>query len=266
MYAKIFESIYDGSLRKDWKALVTFQQLLVLCDPEGYVDKTVEAISARTSIPVEIIQHGIQVLQSPDPDSRSQSEEGRRLTFINPSRKWGWKIVNYGHYRNIRTTEELREYWSGAKRKQRMNELQQTTFELQAKLAEMFKRKQTDAWSYMEESTLAEIARRANCMAEFEEIAEYRQRAGKFFPHSIERLLNSWTTVLDASRNGCTSGELSGTDKMIRLKELERVESRIRTIKNGYDGHQALDGKDKTELVSLRARQSTLKTQLGMQI
>lgn len=120
MYAKIFESIYDGSLRRDWKALIVFQQLLVLCDEEGFVDKTPDAISSRTTIPLDIIQHGLRILSSPDADSRSLDEDGRRIVLTNPPRTWGWRIVNYREYRDIRNAEDLRLYWRGQKREQRL--------------------------------------------------------------------------------------------------------------------------------------------------
>ncbi len=121
VFAKIFESIYDGSLRKNWKALITFQQLLVLCDEEGYVDKTPDAISARTTIPLDIIQEGLTELSAPDPESRSQEEEGRRIVLINPGRRWGWRIVNHSAYRQIRSKDELRAYWRNQKRDERSN-------------------------------------------------------------------------------------------------------------------------------------------------
>lgn len=119
MYTKIFASIYDGSLRKNWRALVTFQQLLILSDKEGYVDMTPEAILDRTKIPEDIILPGIAELSAPDPRSRSKEEGGRRIVPIAPDRDWGWRIVNYGQYRNISTQDELRNYWRGAKKAER---------------------------------------------------------------------------------------------------------------------------------------------------
>lgn len=108
----MFQSIYDGSLatRGPWEALVTFQQMLILCDRAGVVDMTADVISRRTIIPLEIITKGIEVLEQPDPESRRGAEEGRRIIRLDPDRSWGWQIVNYAHYRAIRTAEERREY------------------------------------------------------------------------------------------------------------------------------------------------------------
>ena len=112
MYGKLFASMYDGSLAMvgPWEALVTFQQLIVLADREGFVDMTPEAISRRTIIPIDIIRKGIGVLESPDPQSRDPQHEGRRIERISEHRDWGWKILNYAKYRAIRTADERREY------------------------------------------------------------------------------------------------------------------------------------------------------------
>ena len=110
MYGKIFESIYDGSLAcGDWKALITFQQLIILADQDGVVDMTDIAIHRRTTIPLEIIQKGIEELLKPDPHSRSKDEDGRRLTLLDSERDWGWVIVNYEHYRKLASAAERRE-------------------------------------------------------------------------------------------------------------------------------------------------------------
>ena len=112
MYAKVFMQIYDGTLctRGPWQALVTFQQFLVLADQDGIVDMTAAAISRRTTIPIEIIEAGIEVLMQPDPESRTPTLDGRRLVYLAESRSWGWQVVNYKHYRELKREEDRREY------------------------------------------------------------------------------------------------------------------------------------------------------------
>lgn len=112
MYGKLFAQMYDGTLgtRGPWQALVAFQQLIILADKYGQVDMTADAVARRTTIPVDIITVGIAALELPDPDSRSPDEDGRRIVKIDPERSWGWRIVNYDHYRKIRSEEERREY------------------------------------------------------------------------------------------------------------------------------------------------------------
>ena len=111
MYAKIFASMYDGTIVDcGWEAVVTFQQFLILADQDGIVDMTDEALSRRTTIPVDILRKGIALLCLPDSKSRSPTAEGRRLMLIDPVRPWGWQVVNYAHYREIRTSDQRREY------------------------------------------------------------------------------------------------------------------------------------------------------------
>jgi hypothetical protein len=93
-----------------WEALVTFQQMIVLADVEGVVDMTPDAISRETTIPIEIIKKGIEALEKPDPESRSPEEEGRRIVRLRETSTWGWRLVNYQYYRNLKREEDRREY------------------------------------------------------------------------------------------------------------------------------------------------------------
>lgn len=98
--------MYEGTLYGHWQAIVTLQQMLVLCNSEGVVDMTPQAMSARTSIPLEIIQKGIEVLSQPDPYTRTPGEEGKRIVLIEDHRPWGWYIVNYKKYQKLKSHQE----------------------------------------------------------------------------------------------------------------------------------------------------------------
>ena len=119
MFAKVFGQIFDSSVAEDYLVRLVFEDFLVLADKLGVVDMTPQAVSRRTNVPLEIVQRGILVLSSPDPESRSQGEEGGRLVPIDSHRSWGWQIVNYEHYRNLRDEEARRAYFRDAKREQR---------------------------------------------------------------------------------------------------------------------------------------------------
>ena len=112
MYGKIFKQIYKGTLAMvgPWQALVTFQQMIILADQDGVVDMTPDALSRETTIPLDIITKGLEALSQPDPESRTPDEEGRRIVLLSDSRSWGWRIVNYDHYRKLQTDEERRAY------------------------------------------------------------------------------------------------------------------------------------------------------------
>jgi len=110
MYGKVFESLYQGSLYGDWKAIITMQQLIVIADSAGIVDMTPQAISGMTSIPIDIIEAGIDALSRPDPDSRTDGHDGVRISPLDNHRSWGWFLVNYDKYKNMRSNEDRREY------------------------------------------------------------------------------------------------------------------------------------------------------------
>lgn len=118
MFAKVFGQIFDSSIADDYNCRRMFMDLLVLADPDGNVDMTHEAISRRTNVPLEEVQKYIDELCQPDPLSRSQLEEGKRLVPLD-TRGWGWKIVNYLEYRKIRDQHARREYFREAQRKYR---------------------------------------------------------------------------------------------------------------------------------------------------
>jgi hypothetical protein len=108
MYTKVFRSIYEGTLSDDWQALVTFQQLLILSDQNGVVDMTLAAIQRTTGIPLDILKHGMEALEQPDPQSRSRDMDGRRIARLDAHRDWGWFIVNFQTYRELQEREDKR--------------------------------------------------------------------------------------------------------------------------------------------------------------
>lgn len=119
MYGKLFDKMYDGTLRSDWEALITFQQMIVLCDADGILDMTVHAIAGRTGIPLEHIENGIKVLESPDPHSRSNDEDGRRIVLLDKHRPWGWYLVNHSKYKAMQDYDTVKEQNRARKKRQR---------------------------------------------------------------------------------------------------------------------------------------------------
>ena len=98
MYGKIFEQIYDSTLREDPIIRLVFMDMIVLADKDGIVDITQEALSARTNIKTDDIYRAIEKLSQKDPRSRSKKDDGARIKLLDDHRDWGWEIVNYEHY------------------------------------------------------------------------------------------------------------------------------------------------------------------------
>jgi len=127
MYGKLFVSMYEGTLYGQWQAIITLQQLVILADADGVVDMTPPAIAARTSIPLEIIEAGLSQLAEADKYSRSEAEDGRRIVPLDADRPWGWRIVNYAKYRDMRSAEDrkayMREYMREKRKQEKLTEV-----------------------------------------------------------------------------------------------------------------------------------------------
>lgn len=119
MFAKVFSQIFDSSIAENYRHRHVFMDLLVLADSDGAVDMTLEAVARRTNVPLEEVRAAIEFLSRPDPASNSPAEDGRRLLPIDDRKPWGWQIVNYSHYRQIRNEEERREYFRTYRQVQR---------------------------------------------------------------------------------------------------------------------------------------------------
>lgn len=131
MYAKLFTTIYQGTLRGDAHGLLVFTNLLAHCDAAGVADIHPRAIAEEVGITVAEVREALKRLEAPDPESRSPDEEGRRITLLDDHRDWGWVVVNYAKYRAIRSADDRRE----------QNRLAQERF--RAKTVESKQRKQS---------------------------------------------------------------------------------------------------------------------------
>jgi len=109
VYAKLFTSIYQGTLRGNSHGLLVFTNLLAHCDKHGDVDMHPRAIAEEVGLTVEQVRSALLILESPDDESRSPEEQGRRIVRKDGHRDWGWTVVNYLKYRAIRDEDDRRE-------------------------------------------------------------------------------------------------------------------------------------------------------------
>lgn len=110
MYGKTFTSLWEGSMVGQADAQLVFIFLFCHCDHEGFVEAHPAGIAAKTGIPLDRVENTIDLLESPDPKSRSKEEEGRRIIPLDGDHVSGWKVVNYKYYRDLRRQEDRREY------------------------------------------------------------------------------------------------------------------------------------------------------------
>lgn len=107
MYVKIYSGILESSIASDTKLRRFFMDLLLIADQDGCVVATRNAIAKRIGVDLSEVDWGIEKLLQPDEESGNPENEGRRIEPME-GRGYGWRILNYGFYRDIKTASELR--------------------------------------------------------------------------------------------------------------------------------------------------------------
>jgi hypothetical protein len=95
-YCKLFSSIVASTIwREANETRLLWITMLALADRDGIVEGAVPGLADMARLSVEATRNALAKLESPDPDSRSQEFEGRRIQKV----FGGWKILNYQRYR-----------------------------------------------------------------------------------------------------------------------------------------------------------------------
>jgi len=106
-YTKLHSGILDGSIwNEDVWTRVVWITFLAKSDSVGRILALPVNMARIANVPFSKFNKAIEVLSSPDPDSRTPDEEGRRIIPI----QGGWQIVNYEKYRNMMDMEERKAY------------------------------------------------------------------------------------------------------------------------------------------------------------
>lgn len=91
--------------------------LMMLKDKDGFVaGGSVEALAHQARVTPEECRVALETFLSPDPESTSANDEGRRLRKVDG----GWVMINHEQYRY--STEAKREFWRQQKAEQRRKE------------------------------------------------------------------------------------------------------------------------------------------------
>lgn len=108
LYARVFVQILDSSIAEDYMLRHVFEDFFKLVDHKtGIVDMTRQVLSRRLNIPIEVLNVQIEKLESPDPNSRDEEFDGRRIERLDEHRDWGWKILNWEKYESIRKRADV---------------------------------------------------------------------------------------------------------------------------------------------------------------
>jgi hypothetical protein len=222
MYGKVFASLYQGTLRGKAHPILVFNNLIATANRHGEVDRHWRAIAEDIGLTTEEVRDAIDFLSSPDPESRSPDCDGARLTLIAPPRAWGWVIVNYAKYRDIRDEEERRDYMRDYMSKRRSAGVEGNPVNKKS-LQKLTKLTVNNVNSGKLLLANAEVEADAE-VREREEDSSLSAAQKESDPSQIERRLRSWT---------CRIGETSPIDAWERLADAhgwERLDTAISSL------------------------------------
>jgi len=115
-YVKLDTDTLNSSLWvSDYRTRITFLTMLMLAKPDGTVAAKAPGIARAAVLPIEDVRKALDELESPDPDSRTEDEDGRRIRRI----EGGFHIINYTKYREKdHTAAERQRRWRENQKKQ----------------------------------------------------------------------------------------------------------------------------------------------------
>lgn len=118
-YTKLFNSIITSTIwTEDDKTRIVWITMLAIADKNGEVAGSVPGIARIAAVSVDDTRTAIGKFLSPDPDSRTKDDQGRRIEEIDG----GWRLLNHRKYREMASKDEVKE--SEAKRKAAWREQQ----------------------------------------------------------------------------------------------------------------------------------------------
>jgi uncharacterized phage protein (TIGR02220 family) len=119
VYAKLFRDVLTSSLNETEPVEVrgVFFLMMAAADKDGNVLGSDQTIARIINVPLGQFRSCIEALMKPDPQSRCDLHEGRRVVPM--ERGLGYLLPAYPKYSGIRTDEERREYFKLKKQESR---------------------------------------------------------------------------------------------------------------------------------------------------
>ena len=106
-YTKLFNSILASTIwREPHHVRIVWITLLAMADKHGVAEGSIPGLCDFARVTREDCEDALSRLMSPDPDSRSQEWEGRRIEAVDG----GWAILNHSKYRAKLSADERRDY------------------------------------------------------------------------------------------------------------------------------------------------------------
>lgn len=105
-YTKLFNSIITSTIwSEDDRTRIVWITMMAMADRNGEVQGTVPGLARIAGVPTEDCRAALTRFLSPDPDSRTKDDEGRRIQEIDG----GWALLNHGKYRDMASDADRKE-------------------------------------------------------------------------------------------------------------------------------------------------------------
>ncbi len=106
MYNKLFSKIVDSSIwLEPTPTRIVWLMFIAVMNEDGFVQfASVANVAHRARITDDEAEQAIKILESPDPNSADEDNDGRRVEKV----PGGWMILNAGKYRDLVTREMQR--------------------------------------------------------------------------------------------------------------------------------------------------------------
>lgn len=96
-YTPVFRAILQSTVWDEAPHVkVVWLTMLLMCDKNGFVESTIPGLARSSVVTREQCIEAIERLSSPDPDSKTKAQEGRRIVKVDD----GWQLVNHQKYKD----------------------------------------------------------------------------------------------------------------------------------------------------------------------
>lgn len=107
IFTKLFKSILVSTIwDESVETKIVWVSMLAMADRKGCVGASLPGLARTAGVSLEDAQVAIDKFLAPDPYSRTQDHEGRRIEEIDR----GWRLLNYARFRTQHDTEARRAY------------------------------------------------------------------------------------------------------------------------------------------------------------
>jgi hypothetical protein len=116
-YTKLFSSILDSTVWQESKETrLIWVTMLVMKDRRQIVEASIPGLAKRAGVSISEAESALERLRTPDPYSRTQEHEGRRIKDVDG----GWMILNGERYRDKMNADEVRAYKAAKQKEYRL--------------------------------------------------------------------------------------------------------------------------------------------------